>query len=363
LSPDTDGILQRLTIARREIGSLKSEKTILLALAIQLFIAGFSSFLVVGLVSMYDPGSVDGANLEVVVTGNASDEMTSAIDQVDGLDSVEYDSRSRAFDSFRNPAADGRPHAVIVATHTERGRISVTSTLPDESIQTTLLTVQLQDALRTLERQERDRNADRLPFTPLELPPEGESNPYYGFTYTVLVPLLLFLPVFISGSIAVDSISEEIERGTLELLRVSPVSLTGIVDAKLLATASLAPIQAGLWLALLEFNGTSIDNFTPLLLLVTALSAVVVAFGMVIALLTPDRRQAQLVYSMSLLALFAAAVALPEHPANTVAKLAIGSPSSITWIATALIVVLGGVLFAAAREGIRRLDPESIDAR
>jgi len=46
----------RLTIAGRELSGLRAEKTILLAIAIQLFIAAFSSFLVVGLVSMYDPG-------------------------------------------------------------------------------------------------------------------------------------------------------------------------------------------------------------------------------------------------------------------------------------------------------------------
>lgn len=363
MSPENAVVRQRLTIARRELASLKSEKTILLALAIQLFIAGFSSFLVVGLVSMYDPGSVGSASLEVGVTGNASDEMTEAIDEVEGLEAELYPSRSQAFSSFNNPTTSGQPHAVVVATRSADGRISVTTTLPDESIQTTLLTVQLQKAFRALERQERERNADALPFIPLSLPDEGEANPYFGFTYTVLVPLLLFLPVFISGSIAVDSISEEIERGTLELLRVSPVTLTGIIDAKLLATATLAPIQAGLWLLLLELNGTTIKNLLPLLVLVSALSAVVVAFGMAIALLTPDRRQAQLVYSMSLLALFAAAVFLPEHPANTVAKLAIGSPALSTWIATGAIVVLGTVLFALARAGMRRLDPEAIGAR
>ena len=39
----------RLTIAGRELAGLRAEKTILLAIGIQLFIAAFSSFLVVGL--------------------------------------------------------------------------------------------------------------------------------------------------------------------------------------------------------------------------------------------------------------------------------------------------------------------------
>jgi len=62
----------RLTIAGRELSGLRAEKTILLAIAIQLFIAAFSSFLVVGLVSMmYDPGSLGGAEVEVAGAGDA----------------------------------------------------------------------------------------------------------------------------------------------------------------------------------------------------------------------------------------------------------------------------------------------------
>jgi len=353
---------QRITIALREIASLKSEKTILLAVVIQLFIAAFSSFLVVGLVSMYDPTTVGTEGLTVGVAGNGSEELTQAIDEVGGLETIRYDTPQQAMVAFRNPSADGRPHAVLIADRTANGTISVTGTVPEESIKTTVLVVQLQKVLTTLERQERQRNADELAFRPLGLPQEGETNPYFGFTYTILVPLLLFLPVFISGSIAVDSISEEIGRGTLELLRVTPVSLTGIVDAKLIATATLAPLQAALWLALLTVNGTAIYNWLPLLAIVTALSGAVVAFGVAIALVTPDRRQAQLVYSTNLLAGFAATTVLPvvEHPANTVAKLAIGSPSSTTWLSTIGLVVTGGALFVLVREGIRRLDPETV---
>jgi len=57
---------QRLTIAKRELQVLGREKTIVLALVIQLFVASFSGFLVVGLVSLYDPGSVEGYGIETM---------------------------------------------------------------------------------------------------------------------------------------------------------------------------------------------------------------------------------------------------------------------------------------------------------
>ena len=45
-------------IAKKEFRGLFSEKTILLAVLLQVFIALFSSFLMVGLTSMYDPASL-----------------------------------------------------------------------------------------------------------------------------------------------------------------------------------------------------------------------------------------------------------------------------------------------------------------
>ena len=65
-------------VARRDVRSLSREKTIVLALLIQLFVAGFSSFLVVGLTSLYDPGSVSTGEVEMAVTGDARDELLEA---------------------------------------------------------------------------------------------------------------------------------------------------------------------------------------------------------------------------------------------------------------------------------------------
>ena len=246
---------QRLTIAKRELQVLSREKTIVLALAVQLFIAGFSGFLVVGLVSLYDPGSVDGYQIEAAVTGDAADEMAAAIDERDALSSTEYNSTTTAFADFD----EGRVQAVF-ETSTREGQIDVVLTAPDGSIETTLVVAESQKALRALERNQRIDRAVDLSVVPLDLPADSGGNPYFDFTYTVLLPLLVFLPVFISGSIAVDSITEEVDRGTLELLRVAPVSLTQIVDGKALAMITIAPLQAMTWLTLLSLNGVSIAN-------------------------------------------------------------------------------------------------------
>lgn len=346
----------RIAIVWRELAALRSEKTILLAIVIQLFIAAFSSFLVVGLVAMYDPTGMDGGQIEIGVAGEAADDLVESLEAVDGVVTTQYEDDLEA----RNDFLDGSLDATVFAFRGEGDELRIQATAPDEGIRSTVIVVQLREALMEVERIERADRTDRLEFEPLAVPDGGDSSPYFGFTYTLLLPVLLLLPVFISGSIAVDSVSEELERGTLELLRAAPLSLTGIVDAKLAATASLAPLQAALWIALLRLNGIAIANVTALLVLVLALAVAVVVVGLGIALVAPDRRQAQLLYSFGVLAAFLVAAVLPEHPANTIAKLAIESATVTTWAHWAFYLVLGVLLLAVTRKAIDRIDPDQL---
>ena len=349
----------RWAVARRELRSLRSEKTILLALAIQLVIAGFSSFLVVGLVSLYDPGAVDGYETEVAIVGNDPDDLqrirTLAHEQ-EGLEPSVYADRSEAVRAFD----DGRVAAVLEAWRDADGRLVVSVTAPDEGLETTLVVVQLQELLQTLEHELRLANADALEETPMTVPEKIQTSPYVSFTYTILVPLLLFLPVFISGSIIVDSLIEERSRGTLALLRVSPLSLVEIADAKLLAIAALAPLQAVAWLGLLALNGTAIASPTALVVLVGALSLTVAAAGTAVAFFAPDRRQAQLWYSVGIVAALVTSTLLPEHPANTVAKFAVGNPTTTSWLTLAGYCLLAAGAVLAVRRYVARIRPESL---
>jgi len=347
----------RVTIARREVASLRSEKTILLALSIQLVVAAFSSFLVVGLVSLYSP-SGSGVQPTVGVTGNASGAVLEAAAEAESdVDVLEYPESDAAAQGLRNGAID----ATVRADRLPSGQVRVRATVPEGDVQTTVTVVAVRDVLETLERDLRDDYAreGRLP-DPLPVPERVPASPYFGFTYTVLVPLLMFLPAFISGSIAVDSLTEEVQRGTLELLRVAPVDLSTIVDAKVLSAATLAPVQVALWIALLRVNGTGVANPLGLLGVVAGLSTALVVAGAGIALTTPDRRQAQFLYSVGVLAAAVVAGLLPEHPANTVAKLAVGSPTATTWVAVAGYVALGVVAYVAVRVGVARVDPERL---
>ena len=348
----------RVTIARRELGSLRKEKTIVLALALQLFIAAFSSFLVVGLVSLYDPGQVGGADVDVAVTGDAADDLIRASQEVRGVDARLYRSEEAATEAFREYRATGIDAVLIAETRDDR--VFVRAVVPDSTVQTTVVVVQLRDVMRSFERAERSDRTAFLESSPLELPREVDSSPYFSFTYTVLLPLLLMLPVFISGSITVDSVTEEIDRGTLELLRVAPVTLHDVVDGKLAATAGLAPIQAGLWIVLLELNGTSVANALALVALVAGLAVVVCGVGAAVALASPDRRAAQFLYSVAVLLVIGGTTLLPHGPVTAAARLGIGSPAAGDFLAVVAVAALAVAAYAGLHRLVDRVDADAL---
>lgn len=345
--------MSRATIGRRELRSLSREKTIVLALLIQLVIAGFSSFLVVGLTSMYDPGAAED-DVIVGVTGDEADRLLVAASSVDGIETRRFHDRTARAAFDRNEI-----QAIATVEHRD-GLIAVEVRAPQSSLRKTLIVVQVRAALKELERSERAERTEYFDFEPIPMVPPVEASPYFGFAYTVVVPLLILLPVFISGAVVVDSLSEEIERGTLELLRVTPASLVEIVEGKGWVLAGLVPVQVLLWVVLLEFNGIAIENVVAILAFSSSLATLAVVFAAAIALSVPVRQRAQLSYSLGLLAAFSAAALLPEHPATTIALLAIDSATATTYahVGSGIVAAVGFAVLL--RVWVREFDGESL---
>ncbi len=83
---------------------------------------------------------------------------------------------------------------------------------------------------------------------------------------TLLIPLILLLPIFLSMNILSDSIVGEKERKTFEILLASPLKRIEIVLGKILPIFTISILQISLWVLVLSVRGISIFNM-PLLLL------------------------------------------------------------------------------------------------
>ncbi|MGQ0536613.1 MAG: ABC transporter permease [Methanobacteriota archaeon] len=330
-------------VASRELSSVVSERTVLLAVAIQLVVAGFSGFLVVGLSAMFDPASAPSAEIPVAVVGSTGLAETL---RENGFDVGRFATVERAREAFRS----GRVDAIVVEDDTKPSDsepILVEIVVPDQEVRTTLIVVTLKQALEAYEAQVREVRADRLVAEPLRLDVGGSDH--FAFVYTVLLPLLVLLPAFIGGAMVADALTEEYQRGTLQILLSAPVRFHEVLFGKLLANLVLSPLLAGLWILLLAANGIPVADAGWILLFVAGATALLGVAAACIAAVARERSRAQFLYSLAVLAAIPVSAFLPDPPFNLVARLAVGAADDSTWASLEATLVAAGLALVLLR--------------
>ena len=316
-----------IIIAKKEFRSLINEKTLILAILIQLFIASFSSFLVIGLTSFYSPEAIgpDIGDVKIGIVGDKESNLVKLLESDRRVKITYLSSLSDAKTNFYNNRIDGILVIPFIPLNSSIP-IKIDLYLPKNDLRSTLITVHLKEPLEEFEQQLRLEDIERLPpVAKLNVEGSTSSSNYFEFIYGLLIPLLMFTPAFISGGLIIDLITEEFDHKTIDLLMVSPISSKQIMHGKLLVATIIAPLQAFVWIVLLVLNGIAIYNVTMILILVTGVTCVLVLFGAILSLQFKERAQVHFIYSILLLLLFTTSYLMPNSPFNLTAKLAIGS--------------------------------------
>jgi ABC-type Na+ efflux pump permease subunit len=177
----------------------------------------------------------------------------------------------------------------------------------------------------------------------------GSPPTTFEFLYTVIVPVLMFFPGFVAGSMTVDSISEELENNTLDTLRSAPVSVSTIFSAKIAAALILAVMQCSAWLVLLRFNQIQVQNLVAVLALALLVAALNSIGSALIATSMHDRERSQFVYSIVIVVFVGATSLLGVSPVNLMMRLTTGAGGGWLEIAGYLLgVVLIAIVFGRA---------------
>jgi ABC-type Na+ efflux pump permease subunit len=333
-------------IAKKEFRGLFNEKTILLAVLLQLFIALFSSFLMVGLTSMYDPSSLSKYShyrYSVGYAGNESEVLTSL--------QTSPDFRVFRMDlSTAVAALEQRKLAAVVYVPDTRpdatDPVKITLYTLQNDLQSAIVDVKLKDVFLKFEKDLRSIRASRLDIQPLPLQvPSSAGGDFYEFVYGLLIPLLVFMPAIIASALVIDLITEEYQHETLETLISTPITFAEMVWGKVLACEVLVPIQAGAWLILLSLNGIAIQNAVLILVQVAVTSLILILLGTLTALHYRERTAAQFVFSTGLVVVILFALAVPSNPLNLLTRLAVGTAGAEQWlvfgITGVIVIVLG----------------------
>lgn len=336
-------------IVKKEFRGLVNERTILLAILLQLFIALFSSFLMVGLTSMYDPSSLSKYSrfrYGIAYAGNDSALR-------------EHLTASRDFNVYAmelSPAvaalSERKLAAVIYVPATPADAddpVKITLYTLQNDLQGAIVNVKLKDLFLKYEgdlRQVRKHRITEEPI-PLRMPASGGGGDFYEFVYGLLIPLLMFMPAIIASALVIDLITEEYQHETLETLISTPVTFAEMVWGKVLACELLIPVQAGAWLLLLMINGIAIGNVPLIFLQVTVASFVPILIGALVALHYRERTAAQFIFSTALVVAILFVLALPANPLNQIARLAVGTAGAEQWLVLAGVAAAGALLSVA----------------
>lgn len=337
-----------LVITKKEMRSLLNEKTLILAVIIQLMIASFSSLLVIGLSSFFDPSALDRYDIDRVKVGIIGEGELKRFIEKSKVKPYYYEDLDSALLDFNNNRID----AVLVFPTSESSSneiIQILLYLPKSDIKGTFVTLQLKKPLEEFEAFVRDVRGPRIGFEPVRLYVDEapkKTSTYFEFIYGILIPLLVLTPVFISGSMVIDMLTEEYERRTMELLLVSPLSFSEILNGKMLAAVLLVPAQVFLWLVLVSLSGIEVNNIGIILLLTTAVSVIIILIGAVIAFRYKERVISQYLYSLILILLFMAGYLFADSPFNLITRLSSGAAGAEALIYCGVYAAVAVPLYA-----------------
>ena len=325
---------------------LLTEKTLVIAVLIQLFVASFSAFMSVGFAVMFSPEAISphvSGYLKVGVVGMGSETSEDLIDLMgDHIRVKRYDTLWDAQTALKDGGVDGVMNILDAPDDPERP-IRLDVFLPSGNFKSTLVSVQIKKALELFqEKLRRDRGISALE---VEMPDDiNDVSKFFEFKYTVLVPLLILLPAFLSGGMIIDMITEEYELGTLDMLKASPLKFSDVIYGKMLVMVLIAPAQAAMWMLLLELNRIHIEHSLEILLFLTLVTLILVQAGSLLSIYFKQRSAVHLVFSAVFVVLVLLSGLLPVPPLNLVALLAAGSGVGIwdyVWYVGAAAVLHG----------------------
>lgn len=342
-------IVPFLAVVKKELASVIRDRTIVISILIQLFIASFSSALLLGMLSLYDADTImrfGGANFRIGVV-NSSDNTLGSLLRENGLTVTQYNSLAEAREAFNN----GEVLAIVDAPQDVDGLTEINLYLPSSDTASSLIRMVIQEPLKQYENYLRAEKGVEVRYTDLD----GKPATSFEFVYSVLIPMLMFFPAFVAGSMSVDSITEEVENNTLQTLLSAPLTLNGMVGAKIVASIILAILQCIAWLTLLQLNGTAIQNTGWILILALIVAGITSTSAALGAVLLKDRERSQFIYSLILLSAAAISTLLNISPITVMSRLAVGDAYTNGWNIVVFAAFLAGVYFILSKTSRRLL--------
>ncbi|MFH1722119.1 MAG: ABC transporter permease [Candidatus Altiarchaeota archaeon] len=316
-------------IAKRELKAMLRERTVMLVVLVELLLVIFSGLLNVGYVLLTTPeASAELQNLNsfvaVGIISNTPEKFALSLFS-SKMPYVVYDDVDEAFADFREGMID-----VIFIGDIEKSENAsqIVVYIPENSPKKDLIKLSLRNILLKLEKEIR---AERI----VEYKPDiklysvdsksGKASREIEIYYIFTIPLLLFLPSLIAGSLVIDSITEDLENKTIINLMEAPLKGFQIVLGKNLGAIIICMAQSVAWVFILSFLSLGIQNHMSLIFISFLYTVIFTNIGSFVSLRLKNLRNSQVVHT----GVSMASISLFSPLANLSNQLVANSPSYI----------------------------------
>ncbi|MEM0332157.1 MAG: ABC transporter permease subunit [Archaeoglobaceae archaeon] len=317
-----------VALISKEIKNSLRERTIASVILLVFFIAAFSSVITYGLIYLYNPG-YSNYPIKMAIVGDCGV----------GIDGI-CTTSERAFEMFYTNKVD----AIVIIKTIEKTYVDLI--LPEDDYRAPIALSKIKRDLIKIEEELRKKNNAtifeyKVIYQNQELKvPEGVSIAF-RFVYLILIPLLCITTAIVAAGMVIDSLTEEFERGTIEILLASPLSERMILFSKIVSPMLVSSVLTTLWIALLILNGIEIHNPPLVFIAGVSLASIFILTAYIIALKLKDRERSQFLFSIIATGVLPVLITKSWSPAVICGRIAAGSDFSlIPTILTILSILL-----------------------
>jgi len=332
-----------LAVFYKEARSISRERTFITTILLQVFLILFYSLAILGIYIIMNPYGQYGT-IDVLVVQNEFLDMD-FVRLMDG------------FDVQIGPRDTGEHDAVLEFTDSDPAILYVYTR--GKGFRASYVIAELKDVLKRYENLKKRESLGIVTSSDLDAGISTSrlsiSSLVFEFRYFLLVPLLMFLPIYLSAVLFIDLFTEEIANKTLVLLKAAPVSMAWVIAQKMLAALLLSMAQAIAWVVILEFRHIHIRNPLPMLGLLFLANVAIILFAGVVSINFRDRSVSQVILSFVVVALLVTK-SFSFNTLNLVTKLAvIDLPLSQMLLHAAMLICIIAALSVAVAISARRL--------
>lgn len=298
--------MNTLKIAKFELKKIFHEKTFIVMVLFQLLLVLGSNFLGIGFLlfsQMQDPEfKIRGEITRAGILTNNKEFFEKAAEK-SPVKAIFYSDKKDLLNDFKTGKIDA-----IISGNIETGKQnSIEVVMPENSPIKGLTSISLKQFFVSLQEIIRKKNSSQnnfeIPFPETVYREKGKPDTKEVF-YFFTVPVLLILPIIVASTLAMESLSNEIEQKKIYNITRLPIKEKEIVLGKLLAQSIAALSQSLFWTAFISIFYVALPGIVWLTVLTVILSFLLVSISITLTLILKKERSSQTAFYLSFAALF-----------------------------------------------------------